>query len=136
MSSLDTDYDKDYCINIYKEINTKIWKEFEEGKITSDDLKIERFQRLIDKLNLSKLILILFSRTNNFNTLKFAITFSRQFKINKFFNRLFKDIESLALNSYLTAFCFIALSNHNNSNAIYRKTFYYFLILPINKIFI
>ncbi|WP_071120890.1 YjjG family noncanonical pyrimidine nucleotidase [Romboutsia timonensis] len=53
MSSLDTDYDKDYCINIYKEINTKIWKEFEEGKITSDDLKIERFQRLIDKLNLS-----------------------------------------------------------------------------------
>ena len=22
MSSLDTDYDKDYCINIYKEINT------------------------------------------------------------------------------------------------------------------
>ena len=28
MSSLDTDYDKDYCINIYKEINTKIWKEF------------------------------------------------------------------------------------------------------------
>lgn len=75
----------------------------------------------IDKLNLSKLILILFSRTNNFNTLKFAITFSRQFKINKFFNRLFKDIESLALNSYLTASCFIALSNHNNSNAIYRK---------------
>ena len=53
MSSLDTDYDKDYCINIYKEINTKVWKEFEEGKITSDDLKIERFQRLIDKLNLS-----------------------------------------------------------------------------------
>lgn len=75
----------------------------------------------IDKLNLSKLILILFSRTNNFNTLKFAITFSRQFKINKFFNRLFKDIESLALNPYLTASCFIALSNHNNSNAIYRK---------------
>ena len=34
-------------------LNTKIWKEFEEGKITSDDLKIERFQRLIDKLNLS-----------------------------------------------------------------------------------
>ena len=32
MSSLDTDYDKDYCINIYKEIKTKIWKEFEEGK--------------------------------------------------------------------------------------------------------
>ena len=53
MYSLDTDYDKDYCINIYREINTKIWKEFEEGKITSDKLKVERFQRLIDTLNLS-----------------------------------------------------------------------------------
>ena len=53
MCSLDTDHDKDYCINIYREINTNIWKEFEEGKITSDKLKVERFQRLIDKLNLS-----------------------------------------------------------------------------------
>ena len=53
MSNLDTDYDKDYCINIYKEINTKIWKEFEEGKITADNLKVERFQRLINTLNLS-----------------------------------------------------------------------------------
>lgn len=50
MSSLDTDYDKDYCINIYKEINTKIWKEFEEGKITQSVLKIERFQRLKEAL--------------------------------------------------------------------------------------
>ena len=53
MCSLDTDYDKNYCINIYREINSNIWKEFEEGKITSDKLKVERFQRLIDKLNLS-----------------------------------------------------------------------------------
>ena len=75
----------------------------------------------INKLNLSKLILILFSRSNNYNTLKFAITFSRQFKINKYFKRLFNDIESLALNPYLTNSCFIALSNHTNSNTIYRK---------------
>ena len=40
----------------------------------------------------------------------------------------FKDIESLALNSYLTASCFIALSNHNNSNAIYRK------IVPLSNV--
>ncbi|WP_296648099.1 YjjG family noncanonical pyrimidine nucleotidase [Romboutsia sp. 13368] len=53
MSNLDTKYDNDYCINIYKEINTQIWKELEEGKITSDKLKVERFQRLINKLNLS-----------------------------------------------------------------------------------
>ena len=53
MSNLDTEYDNDYCINIYKEINTQIWKELEDGKITSDKLKVERFQRLINKLNLS-----------------------------------------------------------------------------------
>ena len=53
MSNLNTEYNNDYCINIYKEINTQIWKELEEGKITSDKLKIERFERLINKLNLS-----------------------------------------------------------------------------------
>ena len=34
----------------YHEINTKIWKEFEEGKITQSVLKIERFQRLKEAL--------------------------------------------------------------------------------------
>ena len=38
MCSLDTVHDKDYCINIYREINTKIWKEFEEGKLTLEDV--------------------------------------------------------------------------------------------------
>ncbi|WP_304967002.1 hypothetical protein, partial [Paramuribaculum intestinale] len=33
-------------------INTKIWKEFEEGKITADNLKVERFQRLINRFYL------------------------------------------------------------------------------------
>lgn len=53
ISSLNTNLDKDYCINTYKEINTNIWKEFEQNLISSDDLKVERFRRLLDKLNLS-----------------------------------------------------------------------------------
>lgn len=34
----------------YHEINKNIWKEFEEGKITQSVLKVERFQRLKDRL--------------------------------------------------------------------------------------
>lgn len=34
----------------YHHINSKIWKEFEEGRITQSALKIERFQRLKDTI--------------------------------------------------------------------------------------
>ncbi|WP_042275060.1 YjjG family noncanonical pyrimidine nucleotidase [[Clostridium] dakarense] len=53
VSTLDTNLDEDYIIDTYKDINTKIWVEFEEGKITSDSLKVERFNRLIKKLNIN-----------------------------------------------------------------------------------
>lgn len=53
MKYIDADLDKDYCIDIYKEINRNIWKEFEQNLISSDDLKIERFRRFSDKINLS-----------------------------------------------------------------------------------
>lgn len=36
INKLEINQDIDKCINTYKEINTNIWKEFEEGKITSD----------------------------------------------------------------------------------------------------
>ena len=42
------DYDESYHFSIYKEINTAIWKELEEGIITQEKLKIERFIRLYD----------------------------------------------------------------------------------------
>lgn len=41
------DYDESYHFSIYKEINTAIWKELEEGIITQEKLKIERFKRLM-----------------------------------------------------------------------------------------
>lgn len=44
-------YDKEYHLPIYKEINTKIWKELEDGKITQSELKIERFRRYCNHLN-------------------------------------------------------------------------------------
>lgn len=53
ITTLNTEYDESYCVSAYKKINTKIWIEFEEGKITSDKLKVERFNRFINKLNLN-----------------------------------------------------------------------------------
>lgn len=47
------DYDENYHLKIYQEINTAIWKEFEEGLITQAKLKVDRFKRLSDKLEVS-----------------------------------------------------------------------------------
>ncbi|WP_047383804.1 YjjG family noncanonical pyrimidine nucleotidase [Cetobacterium sp. ZWU0022] len=46
------DYNENHHLEIYKEINTKIWKELEEGSITQSELKIERFRRFCEKLEL------------------------------------------------------------------------------------
>ena len=46
-------YDENYHFSIYKEINTAIWKELEEGLITQEKLKIERFKRLREKLEVN-----------------------------------------------------------------------------------
>lgn len=45
-------YDESYHLNVYKNINTKIWKEFEEGKITQKELKTERFNRFFKEINM------------------------------------------------------------------------------------
>ncbi|MBE6067673.1 MAG: noncanonical pyrimidine nucleotidase, YjjG family [Clostridium lundense] len=45
-------YDESYHLKIYQEINTVIWKGFEQGLITQEKLKVERFKRLSDKLNI------------------------------------------------------------------------------------
>ncbi|MEF9951939.1 MAG: YjjG family noncanonical pyrimidine nucleotidase [Clostridium sp.] len=52
MIEFGVDYDEGYHLPIYKEINTAIWEEFEEGLITQAKLKIERFNRLSHKLNM------------------------------------------------------------------------------------
>lgn len=50
--NLGYDYDEAYHLSTYKEVNTLIWKELEEGKIKQDTLKVERFRRYALKLNL------------------------------------------------------------------------------------
>lgn len=51
MLEFDIEYDENHHLKIYQGINTAIWKEFEEGLITQEKLKVERFKRLSDALN-------------------------------------------------------------------------------------
>ena len=51
MLEFNINYDENYHLNIYKDINTAIWKELEDGLITQKKLKVERFKRLSDALN-------------------------------------------------------------------------------------
>jgi putative hydrolase of the HAD superfamily len=46
------DYDENYHLPIYHNINNVIWREFEEGLITQEKLKVERFRRLSDALQI------------------------------------------------------------------------------------
>jgi putative hydrolase of the HAD superfamily len=48
----DIDYNENHHLKIYHGINTVIWKEFEKGLITQEKLKVERFKRLSDSLNI------------------------------------------------------------------------------------
>ncbi len=45
------DFETDIHLENYREINNKIWKDFEKGLITAEELKIERFRRFISQIN-------------------------------------------------------------------------------------
>jgi len=45
-------YQDDY-LQTYKSINTKIWQDFEQGKITPKEIKTKRFELLLEKIELS-----------------------------------------------------------------------------------
>lgn len=51
MLDFQIEYDEEYHLSVYKEINTAIWKDFEAGLITQEKLKVERFERLSRRLN-------------------------------------------------------------------------------------
>lgn len=51
MLEFDIKYDENHHLKIYQGINIAIWKEFEQGVITHEKLKVERFKRLSDSLN-------------------------------------------------------------------------------------
>lgn len=46
-------YDEAYHLPIYKEVNHQIWKEFEDGILSQEKLKTERFKRYFDILSVN-----------------------------------------------------------------------------------
>lgn len=66
------DYEENYHLEVYKNINTAIWKEFEEGLITQEKLKVERFKRLSDKLEVK------------FDELEFAKAYMKHLSLGSF----------------------------------------------------
>ena len=65
MLDFDIKYDESYHLKIYHDINAAIWNEFEQGLITQEKLKVERFKRLSDTLKIS------------FNEIRFAKLYSK-----------------------------------------------------------
>ena len=53
MLDFNIDYIEEYHLKEYKKINKSLWKDFEEGLIAQKKLKVERFKRLSDKLNIN-----------------------------------------------------------------------------------
>lgn len=53
MREFNQDYVEGYHLEIYKEINSAIWKELEKGLITQKELNDLRFQRLLERLKIN-----------------------------------------------------------------------------------
>lgn len=50
MHDFGLDYDEEYHLEIYKEINSTVWKELEKGLITQKELNELRFRRMLERL--------------------------------------------------------------------------------------
>ncbi|MBK1813335.1 YjjG family noncanonical pyrimidine nucleotidase [Clostridium sp. YIM B02505] len=85
MIEFDIKYDENHHLKIYSEINTAIWKEFEEGLITQEKLKVERFKRLANKLEVA------------FDEVEFAKAYMKHLANASF---LFEDSEALVESLY------------------------------------
>lgn len=83
MSEFNIDYDEEYHLEIYSKINSEIWKEFEIGLITQEKLKIERFKRLSNKINIK------------FDEAKFAMSYMKHLSNGSF---LYDDSLNLVKN--------------------------------------
>lgn len=84
MLQFNIEYDENYHLNIYKEINSKLWKEIEAGSITQQELKIERFKRLSVALDI------------DFNEIEFANCYAKNLANSSYlYDDSLKLIESL-----------------------------------------
>ena len=72
MLEFDIKYNENYHLKIYSDINTAIWKEFEDGLITQKELKVERLKRWSDKLN------------TKFDEVTFAKSYTKQLSFASF----------------------------------------------------
>jgi putative hydrolase of the HAD superfamily len=52
MNYFEVEYQKEYHLKQYQLINKKLWEELEQELVTPDELKIERFRRLAEELEL------------------------------------------------------------------------------------
>ncbi|KEZ88178.1 2-haloalkanoic acid dehalogenase [Clostridium sulfidigenes] len=85
MMEFNIDYDENYHLKVYKDINSVVWKEFENGLIIQSNLNIERFKRLIKSLNF------------NFDEEKFAKAYIKHLSYASF---LYNDSLALIENLY------------------------------------
>lgn len=85
MLEFNIEYNESYHLKIYEEINNALWKDFENGLITQEKLKIERFRKLSDKLNI------------NFDPVEFAKCYMKHLSKASF---LYKDSTSLIEDLY------------------------------------
>lgn len=84
MVQFDIDYDENYHLKVYKDINSVIWKEFEDGILLQKNLNVERFKRLLSKLNL------------NFDEIEFSKSYVKHLSYASFlYNDSLPLIESL-----------------------------------------
>jgi len=51
MDEFHIEYDENYHLRIYKDINTALWKDFECGIIPQEKINLEKFKHLSDNLN-------------------------------------------------------------------------------------
>jgi len=66
MGHFEIDYDKEYHLKYYKDINAKVWDEFEREQITVEKLKTERFRRFFEGLGMNIDIEEISSRYSDF----------------------------------------------------------------------
>ncbi len=106
MMEFNIDYDENYHLKVYKDINSVVWKEFENGLIIQSNLNIERFKRLIKSLNF------------NFDEEKFAKAYIKHLSYASFLynDSLTSDIQG-GLNSGIDT-CWFNPNNIINNTSI------------------
>jgi len=91
MLEFDIAYDENHHLKIYQEINTAVWKEFEDGLIAQDKLNSERFKRFSSKIEA------------RFDEVKFADSYMKHLANASFlYDESLELVESLHKNYKLT----------------------------------